>query len=118
VATKGDVQRDRAAAGDEQAAKDGDGERSAGLAGGVEDLAGQADQVAGALATVDVHELACDERRRLQLHDRADDIGRLTHASHRLQRARAVMSLRCVYRLSIIGSSEGGLILREVPSTA
>ena len=31
---KGDVQRDRAAAGDEQGAKDGNAKRSAGVAGG------------------------------------------------------------------------------------
>src|SRR3954447_26693331 len=44
---EGDVQRDRALAGGEQGAEDGDAERSAGLAGGVEDSGGQADAVLG-----------------------------------------------------------------------
>lgn len=48
---EGDVKRDRAAAGDEQGAKDGDAERTAGLAGGVEDSGGQADAVSGAWVT-------------------------------------------------------------------
>src|SRR5258705_7566922 len=57
-----------------------------------------APSVAGALAAIDVQDLAGDEARAFQEQDRVDDVLALSHASDRMQFCKEVVRLRRVHR--------------------
>src|SRR5215475_2975963 len=49
-------------------------------------------------AAVDMHDLAGDKGRSLQIHHGIDDLLCLAHAAHRLQACEEAMRLRCMHR--------------------